>query len=87
MFLLPGERQRSAGEEGQYNGLSGLQQGFQQGALHVGDVEVGTAGAFTAHFGRLAQGGYNHVGTGGHLQSFVQQFLIRTVVPVQRTAE
>ena len=85
--LLPGQRQRTSGEEGEHYGLARLQQGFQQRALHIGQVEIGTAGAFAAHFGRFAECGYDNVCTGGCFQGFVQQFLVRTVVPVQGAAE
>ena len=68
-------------------GLARLQQGFQQRALHVGQVEIGTTGAFAAHFGRFAECGYDNVCTGGCFQGFVQQFFVCTVVPVQGAAE
>ena len=72
MRLLPSECQRASGEEGEHYGLTCIQQGFQQGALHVGKVEAGAAGALAAHLGRLAECGHDDICTGGHFQRLVQ---------------
>ena len=56
--LLPGQRQRTSGEEGEHYGLARLQQGFQQRALHVGQVEIGTTEFSPLISGRFAECGW-----------------------------
>ena len=87
VLLLPIQRHGTSREEGQHDGLAGLQQGFEQAALRVGDADVAAAGALARHFGGFAQGGHDDVGTGSHGQRLVQQLLVGAVVTVQRAAE
>ena len=87
IFILPSQHYGTSGEQYQYYGFARFQQCFQQVALCVRHFQFGTATALTTHLGGLAEGGYNDIGLCGYFQGFVQQFLVRTVVPVQGTSE
>ena len=66
VILLPCEHSRAAREVEHHHGLAQFDKLGEQLTLHVGQAQVGAAGAFARHVGALAHCAYYHVGLGGH---------------------
>ena len=87
MLLLPSQRERTTGEQYQYDRFSCFQQLFQQILLYIRDTQIRAAAAFTAHLRRFAKRSNDDIRPAGYVESLVQQLPVCAVVAIQGTAE